>query len=297
MRRRWTTVLVAFSLALIGSFGLGSAQDDDPLETRDFIPGGSVLGDGWILSTSGATSFEAEGTVDTRFALYLGPEGSRAYIVATRVENGAAGFRTAWAAVLDVWFGSLEDRIADPRTDQESETPDRPIAGCDEIERTWGEEYLDGVRVGITQCAVSDDFIVVTFVSNKFGPNGGKLAADRLMSVVLERAGVTTAAAVTAAVAEIKTAAPPASCIPAIRFAQEGILPIGTTVTVMRLTRLRTEPAADGDQVAELAVGTEVTITGPVIDGTPDWYPVRVNASNQAGFVVAASLEYCPPSS
>ncbi len=194
MKHHRMTVIGVFGVFAVIVAGLGPAsgraQDRDALTPASFLPRGSVLGEGWYSEANWSPSEEVDGTVDTRIGLYVGPEGSRAYVLATRIEQGASASRATWAIVLDSWFAAYVERIDQPQTRGQSAMPERAIDGCDEIERAWGYDRLDGLPVGIIQCAVGDDIIVITFVSNKLGPNSGGLAADRLMAILLARAGV-----------------------------------------------------------------------------------------------------------
>jgi len=80
------------------------------------------------------------------------------------------------------------------------------------------------------------------------------------------------------------TAATPKEALPELNEGDPVIL-------VEDRVNLRAEPSASGEIVAELAQGTELTVTGAAVEADGYvWYPVMVNDSNQTGYVVADFL-------
>jgi hypothetical protein len=73
----------------------------------------------------------------------------------------------------------------------------------------------------------------------------------------------------------------------------EGTLETGTTVVTNEdLVRLRDEPTTDGEIVAEMPEGTELTVTGAPVEGDGfTWYPVEDAESGAKGYVVAQFIE------
>lgn len=74
--------------------------------------------------------------------------------------------------------------------------------------------------------------------------------------------------------------------------ATSGPIQTGTTVVVTDDgVRMRAEPSTKGQIVAELAKGTELTVTGPAGQGDGlTWYPVKDPATGNTGYVAADYL-------
>jgi hypothetical protein len=95
----------------------------------------------------------------------------------------------------------------------------------------------------------------------------------------------TPAATSTPAPTEIPTEAPETPEVPSAEFP---VYEVGETVVTNGEVNLRAEPNTEGEIVGQLAAGTELTISGPFVEGGAgqlDWWPVTDPATDQSGFV------------
>ncbi len=95
--------------------------------------------------------------------------------------------------------------------------------------------------------------------------------------------------------ADAPTAAPEVTVVETVTGAQdpedETFAPNDIVVTNDEGVRFRPEPSTDGNPIAELPAGTELTVTGPPVEADDiTWYPVR-DADGTEGFIASTLLD------
>ncbi|MFN8591211.1 MAG: hypothetical protein U0031_07065 [Thermomicrobiales bacterium] len=165
-----------------------SAQQSTAVER---LPQAGDLPAGWVVSSAEQTApSDVTAINDLAEAVYLGPNGSRAWVLLAQVNAGPAAARTSWE-LMGNSFDNLRGTFdADYNSERElREMPMPKVAGCADMRRMRGtDNVIDSIDVGVSLCAADPDSLILAYVSGAFGDLSGPRASDALIGLVLSDA-------------------------------------------------------------------------------------------------------------
>ena len=146
-----------------------------------YLPAAEAIGTGWVQVANGVPEADPAIFVDAASAVYVGPGGARALVMAWTNLPGRAAVQRSWEAI-GVLYGELRFEVTGPKdTDRDAELAAIPFPeGCVDARRVDGLDPLYGLPGGITQCTVGPDVTLLVVVSGAVAGLIGHEASDRV---------------------------------------------------------------------------------------------------------------------
>ena len=152
-----------------------------------YLPPAESIGEGWVLVSTGVPEADPAIFVDAASAVYVGPDGARAVVMAWTNLPGRAAVQRSWEAI-GLLYGELRFEVTGPKdADRDEELAAVPFPeGCVDARRVDGLDPLFGLPGGITQCTVGPDVTLLVVVSGTVGGLSGYAASDRVATLAAE---------------------------------------------------------------------------------------------------------------
>ncbi len=120
--------------------------------------------------------------------VFVGPDGSRAVVIALLLSNSRVAIRQSWVDannLMDHWNWNLDN---DYDRDAQIEGMAAP-EGCVEATRIEGSSFYEAIVGAATMCAVDPDLVFLVYLNGAVDINGtqvsGVSATDALVSTIL----------------------------------------------------------------------------------------------------------------
>ena len=185
--RRWFMILVA---GLLFIPVVATAQQPP---AQDLFPTTEQLGEGWELQSAADIEPSDTSAIERLSeASYLGPKGSRVYMLLAQVQDGPAAVRTSWE-LMGASFEALRLDF-DANYSSERELEELPgVDGCADMRRMTGKDgIVSEMQVAVSLCAADPDVLLLVYVSGEVNGLTGYQASDALVALVLNQAAEAT---------------------------------------------------------------------------------------------------------